>query len=381
MNTHKASSPKFNPDFLRKLKHKTPYFLFDKKIIEKNLNKFKKVFPGSDIYYAMKANSEPHVLKTVNDAGFGFEVASRFELDMLKKIKVKPSKIIYGTSVKAQDHIEEFVKYGVNRFAADSLSEIEKIAAIDPKAHVYIRMVANDAGSVFKFSEKFGTDATNIIPLLNRVKELGMHTYGISYHVGSQASDVKAWGNVLVVLRSILSELEEDGIKIDAIDIGGGFPCRYASSDEVPSLEEIAEYTLKEYRKLPYQPKIVLEPGRGIVADAGILVASVIARVERGESTWLFLDAGVYNGLFEAMSYQGSTRYAVNSMRPVGNAGESMFELAGPTGDSPDVIAREALLPNDIQVGDKLIFHNTGAYNLFFNSTFNGFPKPDVYFV
>lgn len=371
----------FKPEALSKLTYATPFFLFSKKRILGNFEEFKKLFPDSYIHYAMKANSEPEVLKTLSQAGCGFEVASKYELNMLKKISVKPEKIIYGTSVKQRDHIREFFEYGVDRFACDSFPELEKIAATAPGSKVYIRTIANDSGSVFKFSEKFGTDPASIIPLLTRAKELGLVPYGISFHVGSQASDPKAWANVLVSLRSIVQDLQEMGIKLEILNLGGGYPCKYTSSENAPELKEIAKNTLKEYKKLPYQPKLILEPGRGLIATTGILVVSVIARIERRGNTWLFLDAGVYNALFETMAYQGSTRYPIVCMRPVGNSGEALFELAGPTGDSPDVITREALLPQDIEVGDKLIIHHAGAYSLTTSSPFNGFPRPDVYYI
>ena len=217
--------------------------------------------------------------------------------------------------------------------------------------------------------------------LLLRAKELGLHPYGISFHVGSQASDPKAWANTIQDLRPIIKELQKMGIIIDVLNLGGGYPCQYASSENAPTLEEIAHNTLEQYEKLPYRPKLILEPGRGIIADTGILVVSVIARVERKGNPWLFLDAGVYNGLFETMAYQGSTRYSVTSIRPIQNSGESLFALAGPTGDSPDIITREALLSQDIEVGDRLVFHKVGAYSLSVASKFNGFPKPHVYYI
>ncbi len=371
----------FDPMFLETLTYKTPFFLFSEKKIINNFNQFKKLFPNSSIYYAMKANSEPVILKILSDAGSGFEVASSSELDMLKKIKVPAEKIIYGTSVKSTIHIKECFKYGVKRYACDSLPELEKIAACAPGSKVYIRSVTNDSGSVFKFSSKFGAETASIIPLLQRAKELGLYPYGISFHVGSQASDSEAWANTLVSLRSIIQDLIDMGIKLDVLNLGGGYPCRYLSSANAPTLKEIAKLTLKQYKKLPYEPKLILEPGRGIIADTGIMVASVIARVERRGSTWLFLDGGCYNGLFEAMAYQGSTRYLITSMRPVKNSGESSFAIAGPTGDSPDVITREVLLPSDIDVGDKLVIHDTGAYSIGMTSRFNGFPKPNVYYI
>lgn len=375
----KIPKNEFAHEILETLNYDTPYFLFSKKKILDKFAEFKKNFPRASIHYAMKANSEPEILKILAEAGSGFEVASKYELDLLKKLKVQPSKIVYGTSVKPATHIEDFVEYGVERYAFDSMPELEKISSKIPGAKVYVRTIVNDSGSVFKFSEKFGTDYTNIVQLLSHAKELKLIPYGISFHVGSQASDVKAWASAIKMLAPVLRDLKNAHINIEVLNLGGGYPAQYASSMEVPSLEEIAKYVYAEYKKLPYQPKLILEPGRGMIAHSGILVASVIARIERKGYTWLFLDAGAYNGLFESMAYQGSTRFSVTSMRPVGDSGESLFALAGPTGDSPDVITHEALLPGDIEVGDKLIFHNVGAYNLFFASTFNGFPKPSVY--
>lgn len=372
----------FNSKFLATLSHETPFFLFSKKGILQNIKEFKKFFPGAEIYYAMKANSEPEVLKTILDEGACFELASKYELDMLEAIKVPPEKIIYGTSVKPVLHIKEFFDYGVNRFAFDSLSELEKIVSVAPKSKVYVRVAVNDMGSVFRFSEKFGTEKENIVPFLERAKELGLHPYGISFHVGSQASNVMAWANALESLTGVLNKLSKIGITLDVVNIGGGFPCNtYLSSENVLLLEEIAYHALLRYKKLPYQPKLILEPGRGIISDVAVLVVSVIARVERREHTWLFLDAGVYSGLFESMAYQGSTRYRVTAIRQTSGAGEMLFALAGPTGDSPDIITREVLLPRDIDVGDKIIIHDTGAYSLTATCRFNGFPKPDVYFI
>ncbi len=371
----------FNSEYLETLRRKTPFFIFSRKKIINNYKKFKKLFPHSSIHYAMKANSEPEVLRTLADAGSGFEVASTHELDMLKKIKVPAKEIIYGTSVKPTEHIRNFFKYGVDRFAFDSLGELEKIASVAPGSKVYVRTIANDSGSVFKFSGKFGTDPSSIIPLLVKAKELGLKPYGISFHVGSQASDASAWANEISSLRSVIQDLRKMDIVLNVINLGGGFPCKYLSSENAPTPEEIAKITTREYRKLPYKINLILEPGRGIIANTAVLVASIIARVERMGVTWLFLDAGVYNGLFETMAYQGLTRYLITSMRSVKDAGESLFAIAGPTGDSPDIITREALLVSDLEAGDKLIIHDVGAYSLSVISKFNGFPKPNVYYI
>lgn len=372
----------FSSEFLETLPYETPFFLFSRKKIEHNFREFQKYFSGAAIHYAMKANSEPEVLGALSDAGCGFEAASLYELNMLKALSVPPEKIIYGTAVKPTAHIKEFFDYGVDRFAFDSFAELEKIAAMAPGSRAYVRVRVDDTGSVFRFSEKFGAEKENAATLLQRAKTMGLHPYGVSFHVGSQASNLHAWAHALKDLRDVLANLQKGGMTVDVINLGGGYPCnKYLSSDQSFDLEDIARHTLAQYKKLPYQPQLILEPGRGMVADAGVLVASVVARVERRENTWLFLDAGAYNALFEAMAYQGSTRYLITGMRPAHDAGEMMFALAGPTGDSADIISRETLLPKDIAIGDKLIIHDIGAYNLTTSSAFNGFPKPQAYFV
>jgi hypothetical protein len=214
-----------------------------------------------------------------------------------------------------------------------------------------------------------------------RAKEIGLIPYGISFHVGSQSGNPHAWASGLKSITQPLKELFREGITLEVINLGGGFPCKYLSCESHTSLNVIAQNTFNEYRKLPYQPKLIVEPGRGIIAETGVLVTSVIAKVQRKDTMWLFLDAGVYNGLFESMSYQGSTRYRVSRLRRSNNSDKALFALAGPTGDSPDVISREMPLPLDTEVGDKLIIHDVGAYSISVTSEFNGFPKPKVYFI
>lgn len=363
---------------LNSLSHETPFFIFSKQEIINKYNDFSKYFPDVSVFYAMKANAEPEILEILDETGSGFEVASIYELDMLEEIGVDPEKIVYGSAIKPAEDIKEFYDYGVRTYAFDSLQELEKISTNAPGSNVYVRIKVDDGGSVFKFSEKFGTSADNIAPFLERAKDLGLVPYGVSFHVGSQASNSKAWAQAIGKISESLNELKKKDIEIQVLNLGGGYPCVYQSSENTISLEEIAMNTLEAYEKLPYKPRLMVEPGRYLVASSAVLISTVIARVQREESEWLFLDVGVYNALFEAMAYQGSTRYRISSMRQPFTSGEKLFALAGPTGDSPDVITREALLPVDIGVGDKLVVHSVGAYSLVATSKFNGFPKPKI---
>jgi len=363
------------------MSYETPFFLFRRSKIRQNLREFEMYFPSSLIHYAMKANSEPEVLRVVANSGCGFEVASLYELNMLKEICVEPERIIYGSAVKLACHIKQFAQYGIDRFAFDSLPELEKIAVAAPRSRVFVRAKADDSGSVFQFSEKFGTSIETVVPLLHRAQELGLHPYGISFNVGSQARNPMAWAHSLKQLRPVFEELQSNKMAVDVLNLGGGYPCKYATDEPVASLSEIAKCTIAELNNFPFKPTLILEPGRRVVANTAVLVASVIERVERNGRTWLFLDAGIYNALFEALVYQGSTRYSVTSTRNYTCINETPFALAGPTGDGLDVITREVFLPHDTDAGDRVVIHDVGAYTLSLCSTFNGFPKPHVHFI
>lgn len=373
----------FNQRVLQDLKQSTPCFVFSRQRILANLKEFRALFPGSEIYYAMKANSEREVLRTLAEAECGFEVASVPELESVQQIGVPANRIIYGTVVKPACDIKRFYEYGVEKYAFDSLSELEKIAATAPGSKVFVRVAVNDASSVFKFSEKFGTAIENAAPMLQRAKQLGLQAYGLSFHVGSQASDPRSWAAAIDDASEAIRRCQQIGIDIEILNIGGGFPCNYASNEHSINLRDIAAYTLSRYNELPCRPKLVIEPGRAIVATAAVLVTKVIAKIERNRNntTWLFLDAGVYNALFEAMAFQGAIRYRIQNLAGSDGANEIPFGLAGPTGDGLDVIAREALLPELIDVGDRLVVHDVGAYTLALASRFNGFAKPAVHFV
>jgi ornithine decarboxylase len=170
------------------------------------------------------------------------------------------------------------------------------------------------------------------------------------------------------------------GMQLEVIDLGGGFPADYLNHVDTPELESIGELVYEALGQWPYQPSIILEPGRGLVATSTTLTSSVVARIDRGGRPWLYLDGGVYNALFEAMVHQGVTRYPVRRASSAADRPTTTtpFVLAGPTGDGLDVVADDCPLPVDMAPGDVLVFSNAGAYTLAMTSTFNGFPKPPV---
>ena len=370
----------FNKNKLRNLRNETPFFVFSKEALLSNLEEYQSCLSTkTEICYAMKANSERCVLQTLNEVGISFEVASKYELALLKPLKVPPKRIIYGTAVKPTSHIKEFVKYGVDRFAFDTEDELFKIAKYAAGARVYIRVLVDDRSeSVFHMSEKFGTQLENTVNLLLKAKELGLVSYGISFNVGSQAINEQAWARGIEDVAKIMKSLLKEGIKIQVVNLGGGFPHSYQDNDKIPGIKQISKHINVAINKLPYKIDYIAEPGRGLVADAFVLVTSVFGKNKRSNGHWLFVDAGVYNALLEAMAYQGSTRYRIVPLGDYSSNLKEHFIVTGPTGDNLDVIDKDAILPAGIQIGDKLVIYDTGGYTFTLMTRFNGFPKPKI---
>jgi ornithine decarboxylase len=370
-------------DILRQaqfLSYKTPFFYTSKAILKKNYHTFTHLFDDVEIFYALKANSDPKILTYLDGLGCGFEAASAYEISLLLDLGVDPTNIIYGTSIKPAEHISLAYKAGVKRFAADSREEIKKLADYAPGAKVFVRTIVDDAGSVFMMSERFGSPANTVKDLILYAHSLGLKTYGISFYVGSQAAHSDMWARGVRTVQPVIEELWRQGVSLEVLNIGGGFPVHYDNHQDSPELREIVIGIHNALHTLPYMPKLLMEPGRGLVATSTVLVAEVVARNDRANKPWLCLDAGVYNALYEAMIHQGATRYPVYPLNPPTEPTDSLlFTLAGPTGDSLDVIARDVELPAYIGVGDKLVFENAGAYTIALASRFNGFPEPSLY--
>jgi len=286
-------------------------------------------------------------------------------------------KVIFACSL--EKNVQKKIKSDL-KAAADSKEEIEKVAKYAPGSRLFVRAIVDDKGSVFMMSDRFGTPLSNVKDLLLHARELGLKLYGVSFYVGSQAADADKWGKGIDSVRPIIEELYKEGITLEVLNIGGGFPVPYHNHKHAPELPEIVANIHNSLHMLPYIPKLIMEPGRGIVATSTVLVSQIIARNDRGNRPWLCLDAGIYNALYEAMIHQGATQYTVHPLNPPTGPSKPMTcTLAGPTGDSLDIVMRDAILPDYLDVGDKLVFENVGAYSVTMASRFNGFPAPELY--
>ncbi|GAA2476221.1 type III PLP-dependent enzyme [Winogradskya humida] len=361
----------------------TPFLITDLDAVARRLAAFRSALPGIQPFYAMKCNPSPEILSTVRANGASFEIASLGELRMLERLGVDPAGVLYSNPVKPPSHIAAAYAAGLWRFSFDSPNELRKLAEHAPGSAVYLRLHVDDADSAFPLSRKFGAEPHEGRDLLVLARRLGLRPYGITFHVGSQCGSTDAWRQAIDVAGKIMASLLDEGIRLEMLDIGGGFPARYA--EDVPSIEEIgAVVTAAIADVLPYQPgMLAAEPGRHLVAEAGVMAASVIGREVRGGENWLFVDVGAYHGMMETIQLPEGWAFPVRTSVTASfiAPAELPFTVTGPSCDSSDTMFYGLSLPATIDVGDVLYIGSAGAYTLSYASDFNGFPPPTPLFI
>ncbi|WP_433296008.1 type III PLP-dependent enzyme [Actinoplanes sp. CA-030573] len=356
----------------------TPCLVTDLSQVGSRYDQLVGALPEISVFYAMKCNPAPEILRALRSRGAGFEIASLGELRALQAIGVDPAGVLYSNPIKPPAHIEAAAAAGVWRFGADSPGELAKISELAPGAAVYVRLRVDDSTSHFPLSGKFGTDVEDAYHLLLLAQRLGLRPYGVTFHVGSQCESTEAWRTAIRAAGTLMEMLLADGIELEMVDLGGGFPASYVAG--APPIEEIGEIIAKEIVDLPYRPDLIAaEPGRFLVAEAGVLAAAVVGRAERGDENWLYLEVGAFHGMAEPLQIPGGWTYPMWTSRPSDDL--LPYTLCGPTCDSADTFAHGVLLPGTLTVGDVVYFGSAGAYTLSYATSFNAFPPPTQVFV
>jgi ornithine decarboxylase len=354
--------------------HRTPYLLIDLDRVTHAYHRLAAALPVDAIHYAVKCNPHPRVLTALHRAGCRFEVASFPELATIRKIGVRPADVLFSNPVKPPHHIARAHRAGCWRYAADASAELHKLAAHAPGAAVYVRLRARTpTTSVVQSEGKFGVDPGQAYELLLTARGLGLQPYGLTFHVGSQMTQPDAWQETLDEVGALATRLGMAGIRLEMIDIGGGFPACYGHP--VPPISTYGEQIGRALDRLPYRPHIVAEPGRAIVAEAGVMVSTVIGTARRGNRDWAHLDVGAFNGLMEALETGNTLTYPVSDSR---RSNRRPWHLTGPTCDSQDTILLDTALSADLACGDRVYIGSTGAYTTAYAAPFNGFDIPPV---
>ena len=333
----------------------------------------------ADIHYAVKANPAPQILQRLQELGSHFDAASRQEIQMCLTAGAAPHQISFGNTIKRATDIAWAHDHGIRLFAADSEAELEKLAIHAPGAEVYIRLIVEVSEADWPLSRKFGCDRDMALALLDRATELGLKPVGFSFHVGSQTRRAEMWRPTLDVFAEIWGEAQRRGHGLTLLNIGGGFPAFYDEAIDAPADYASKVMELVEAR-FPDAQRIMAEPGRGMVAEAGVIVAEVLLvsrKSERDLHRWVYLDIGRFSGLAETEGE--AIRYRFETAKDADGHGPCI--VAGPSCDSADVLyeKRPLSLPLSLTAGDRVLIRNTGAYTSTYSSVaFNGFPPLDV---
>lgn len=363
----------------------TPNIVVNLNTIKFNFVKLKDSFPYAKIFYAIKANPGEPVLKMLADMGSNFDIASRYELDKILRFVNDPTRLSYGNTIKKSADIKYFYEKGVRMFATDSKDDLKSIAENAPGSRVYVRiLVENSDTADWPLSRKFGCHPDMAYDLLVLAKQLGLTPWGVSFHVGSQQRDIGAWNDAIAKVKYLFNSLEEEeGIRLQMIDMGGGFPASYVDPTNELSVyaSEITRFLTEDFGD--ELPEIILEPGRSLVGDSGILTSEVILASRKNNTAltrWVYIDAGKFNGLVETMDE--CIKYPIITTKDGDKEGEVI--IAGPTCDSMDVMyeTTKYKLPISLKQGDRLYWLSTGAYTSTYASVeFNGFPPIKTYYM
>ncbi|MDD5496102.1 MAG: type III PLP-dependent enzyme [Candidatus Omnitrophica bacterium] len=360
--------------------HGTPVMVIDHERIRENYRAFRESLPRVQAYYAVKANSEPAIIKTLYDMGVSFDVASFPEFmivyENIKKLPKKErqdfiwDKIIYANTIKQKETLEELDPYKP-LVTYDNAEELKKIKRHCPHGGVVLRIKVPNTGSMVELSSKFGADPGEAVDLVLEALNIGLVVEGLSFHVGSQCNNFENYMQALQLAASIFKESESRGHKIKILDIGGGFPVKYNS--KVKSFQTLARKLNTEFKRLfPEDIELLAEPGRFLVANSGTLITKIIGKASRSGKPCYYLDDGVYH-TFSGIVFDHCT-YPLKAFKDGEKRVSAVF---GPTCDAFDTISVAEELP-DLEIDDLLYAENIGAYSLASSTYFNGFPPAKV---
>jgi ornithine decarboxylase len=352
-----------------------PVLVVDLDVVKTNYQNFAKALPDTRVFYAVKANPAPEVLSLLASMGSCFDTASIPEIEMALAAGASADRISYGNTIKKERDIARAFAMGVRLYAVDCKAEVEKVARAAPGSKVFCRILCDGAGAEWPLSRKFGCEPNMAVDVLEHAHKLGLEAHGVSFHVGSQQRNTNAWDRALASAAAIFRDCGERGINLAMVNLGGGFPTKYLKN--VPTVKSYGSAIFRALRRHFGNriPETIIEPGRGMVGNAGIIETEVVLiskKSEEDDVRWVYLDIGKFGGLAETMDE--SIRYPIRTTRD----GDEMAPcvLAGPTCDSADVLYEKQpyALPVSLEIGDKVLIEGTGAYTSTYAAVaFNGF--------
>jgi ornithine decarboxylase len=362
--------------------HGTPLFVVDHNVLRRNYAAFKKHLPRVQAYYAVKANPDPAIVKTLFEAGASFDVASMPEFnivyDLIKHMPAKQrqdwiwDKIIYANPIKVNEALQELDQYKA-LVTYDNYEEIKKIKKYAPNSGLVLRLSVPNTGAMCELSSKCGAASGEAVDLILAAVKAGLVVEGLSFHVGSQTTNFENFVQAINLAAGVFEEAKSRGYtKMNLLDIGGGFPAPYDAS--VKPFSELARKINAELNRLfPKDIQILAEPGRFMVATAGTAVSQIIGKAVRSGKLCYYIDDGVYN-TFSGIIFD-HCKYPVKAFK---RGPTEICTVFGPTCDALDVISMSEELPTNLELGDLVYSRNIGAYGTASATHFNGFEPAKI---
>jgi ornithine decarboxylase len=370
--------------YLEKKKGEQSFILVDLGDIIRQYFRWKKNLPKITPYFAIKCNPCPIIIELLNKLGCCFDCASQQEILKAINLGVDPKKIIFANPCKPVDFIKFSRSNDVDLLVVDSLYELFKIKLYHPEAEILIRIQTDDSKSKCKFNCKFGVELENVKEIIEMGKILNLNIIGVSFHVGSGCEDAQVYWTALSDCKKVFEIADSLDVKMNLIDIGGGFP---GTDDGVVLFESMGEVINKGIDELFGEQansiRFIAEPGRYFVASSHTIVCSIINKKEKinketGEKLiTYYISDGVYKS-FSNTIYD----YAKPVFMPFNERNEKTYQsiLYGESCDSLDIISKNCQLPS-LAIGESIVVQNMGAYTTASSTEFNGFSKAELYYI
>jgi len=371
------ATPLIDPQVIRKqvAQHGAPVLLLSLDVARNQYRSFNEAMPNVDCHYALKALPYGALVHALAEMGSGFDVCSNGEVDVVHELGVPPDHCIHTHPIKRDSDIRHCIEYGCRTMVFDNAAELAKLEAYKDDVELLLRLSFRSQDAVVDLSYKFGAAPDGSMDLLRQARDAGLRVKGLCFHVGSQATSGYMYLEAIGFCRELFNLARLEGIDLELLDIGGGFPVPY--NNPVPPIDEFCRPIVAELERQFPQTTVLAEPGRFIAAPSVTLVSSVMGKSERGGTVWYYLDDGLYGSysgkLFDHANYQITALCTLEGEeRP-----RRPSVIAGPTCDSIDVIYEGLMLP-ELEPGDLLVSPMMGAYTWATATEFNHYPRTKI---
>ncbi len=370
----RLASP-YSPDALEALvvRYGSPLFVIDCGVLRRQYHALGAALPRVDLHYALKPLPDTTVVEVLARAGSWFDLATSGEVDLVREAGVPASRCIHTHPIKRDSDIRHALEYGISTFVVDNPEEIAKFVVYRERAALLLRVSFRNPQAIIDLSRKFGCDAEAVFDLVEYAEKGGIRIAGLSFHVGSQVGSPDKYVEAIDTCGRLVAETRARGLgPLEMLDIGGGFPIDYL--EPAPAIDRFCAPIRAALARLPSGVRVIAEPGRFICGPAVVSLSTVMGRAMREGRWWYYLDDGIY-GTFSGQQYD-KMRFPVEPLRAPDRPRESCV-ISGPTCDSLDVVAEDLPMPV-LEIGERLLARQIGAYTMATSTDFNFFPRATV---